>query len=50
MRFVSSSVLTISLGLLATPLWADDCANAMDQFSLNQCAAADYAIQDKRLN
>ncbi|WP_445938718.1 lysozyme inhibitor LprI family protein [Pseudomonas sp.] len=44
------SALLISLGLLAVPAWADDCANAMDQFTLNQCAAADYAIQDKRLN
>jgi uncharacterized protein YecT (DUF1311 family) len=45
-----SSALLISLGLLAMPLWANDCANAMDQASLNQCAATDYATQDKRLN
>ncbi|WNF45187.1 lysozyme inhibitor LprI family protein [Pseudomonas sp. SG20056] len=44
------SVLAINLGLLATPVWADDCANAMDQLTLNQCAAAEYAAQDKRLN
>ena len=37
-------------GFCAAPSWADDCANAMDQFTLNQCAAADYASQDKRLN
>jgi len=50
MKIGTSSALAISLGLLAVPVWADDCANAMDQFSLNQCAAADYAVQDKRLN
>ena len=50
MKIRISSALAISLGLLAAPVWADDCANAMDQFTLNQCAAADYATQDKRLN
>lgn len=50
MKIGISSALAISLGLLAVPAWADDCANAMDQFSLNQCAATDYAAQDKRLN
>lgn len=35
---------------IAPQVWADDCANAMDQSSLNQCASADYAVQDKRLN
>lgn len=38
-------------GLLqAAPLWADECVDAMEQFTLNQCAADDYARQDKRLN
>ena len=45
-----NTALAISLGLLAVPVWADDCANAMDQFTLNQCAAAEYTTQDKRLN
>ena len=50
MKIGISSALAISLGLLAAPVWADDCANAMDQLTLNQCAAADYAAQDKRPN
>lgn len=30
MKIGISSALAISLGLLAVPVWADDCANAMD--------------------
>jgi len=50
MRYLKLPVSAL-ISLLVTPhVWADDCANAMDQFTLNQCAAADYASQDKRLN
>lgn len=50
MKIGISSALATSLGLLAAPVWAEDCVNAMDQSTLNQCAAAEYAAQDKRLN
>jgi uncharacterized protein YecT (DUF1311 family) len=50
MKIKINTALAISLGLLAVPVWADNCANAMDQSSLNQCAAAEYATQDQRLN
>lgn len=48
-KLMVSAVLVSGL-FMATPLLADDCANATDQASLNQCAGADYAAQDKRLN
>lgn len=50
MQRLMASVLLVSGMFAAAPLWAADCANAMDQLTLNQCAADDYAAQDKQLN
>jgi uncharacterized protein YecT (DUF1311 family) len=50
MHRVKLSFLAVISMLLMSHAWADDCAEAMDQSTLNQCASADYASQDKRLN
>ncbi|MER8376643.1 lysozyme inhibitor LprI family protein [Mesorhizobium sp. M1396] len=53
MRFLLSSLATL---ILAAPLFvntaraADDCANAQDQATMNECAGKDFAASDKKLN
>lgn len=50
MQRLMGAVVLVSGLIVTAPLWADDCANAMDQASMSQCAGAEYAAQDKRLN
>ena len=53
MRLLISSLATL---LLAAPLFtstaraADDCANASDQATLDECAGKDFDAADKKLN
>lgn len=53
MRLLLSSLATL---MLAAPLFvstaraADDCANAQDQATMNECAGKDFNAADKKLN
>jgi len=53
MRLLLSSLATL---ILAAPLFAgvahaaDDCANASDQATLDECAGKDFEASDKKLN
>ncbi|MFC3324800.1 lysozyme inhibitor LprI family protein [Mesorhizobium cantuariense] len=58
MRLLFSSLATLILAtpILVTPLFAgvaraaDDCANAQDQTTMNECAGKDFTTADKKLN
>lgn len=43
-------LLALAPLLLASGAQADDCANAVDQRTMNACAAKDYQSADKQLN
>ena len=52
MRLLLSSLATLILAapLLAGVARADDCANAMDQATMDECAGKDFDAADKKLN
>lgn len=44
------TLIAVAALLASGAAWADDCSNANTQTEMNQCAAAQYQVADKKLN